>query len=139
MPAYIIVSIDIRDPEAMKAYSARVPAVIKAFGGRYLARGAATTTVEGEFPLRSVTILEFPSLDAAQNSGTAPSTGSARRCARNARQGVPQFWLDPQAKRRRQVTCETGEGPDLVGTQAKFRPELTGRWVVRMPALFRDE
>ena len=65
MPAYIIVSIDIHDAEAMKVYSARVPPVIKAFGGRYLARGERTTTLEGEFPLSSITILEFPSLEAA--------------------------------------------------------------------------
>ena len=67
MPAYIVVSIDIHDPEAMKAYSARVPAVIKAFGGRYLARGEQTTTVEGEFPLSKITLLEFPSLEAAHS------------------------------------------------------------------------
>jgi uncharacterized protein (DUF1330 family) len=67
MPAYIIVSIDIHDVEAMKAYSARVPPVIKAFGGRYLARGEPTTTLEGEFPLSKITILEFPSLEAAHS------------------------------------------------------------------------
>ena len=78
MPAYIIVSIDIRDPEAMKAYSARVPAVIKAFGGRYLARGARTTTVEGEFPLSSVTILEFPSLEAAHNFWKSAEYGECK-------------------------------------------------------------
>lgn len=66
MPGYIVVSIDIHDPEQMKAYSERVPSVIKAFGGRYLARGARTTSIEGDFPLRGITILEFPSLEAAQ-------------------------------------------------------------------------
>ena len=66
MPGYIIVSIDIHDPERMKAYSERVPAVIKKFGGRYLSRGARPTVIEGEFPLRSITILEFPTVEAAQ-------------------------------------------------------------------------
>lgn len=66
MPGYIIASIDIHDPEGMKAYSARVPAVIKAFGGRYLVRGATARPVEGDFPLRSITILEFPTLEEAE-------------------------------------------------------------------------
>jgi len=50
----------------MKAYSERVPAIIKAFGGHYLVRGARATPIEGEFPLQSITILEFPSREAAQ-------------------------------------------------------------------------
>lgn len=66
MPGYILASLDIHDPEQMKAYSARVPSVIKAFGGRYLVRGARATGIEGEFPLRSITILEFPSIEEAQ-------------------------------------------------------------------------
>ncbi len=66
MPGYIIASIDIHDPEQMKVYSERVPAVIKNYGGRYLSRGAPATTLEGEFPLSSITILEFPSVEDAQ-------------------------------------------------------------------------
>lgn len=65
MPGYILASIEIRDPEQMKAYSARVPSVIKAFGGRYLVRGARAIGIEGEFPLQSITILEFPSIEDA--------------------------------------------------------------------------
>ena len=67
MPGYIIASIDIDDPEQMKAYSERVPAVIKAFGGRYLARGSKAEPVEGDFPFSGITILEFPSVEVAQN------------------------------------------------------------------------
>ena len=78
MPAYIIASIDIHDPEAMKVYSERVPAVIKAFGGRYLSRGAPTTTLEGEFPLSNITILEFPSLEAAHSFWDSTEYGECK-------------------------------------------------------------
>lgn len=78
MPGYIIVSIDIRDREQMKAYSERVPAVIKAFGGRYLARGAPAQPVEGDFPFRGITILEFPTVEAAQSFWNSPEYGECK-------------------------------------------------------------
>jgi uncharacterized protein (DUF1330 family) len=50
----------------MKRYTERVPSAIKKFGGRYLSRGAPAKSTEGDFPLQSITIVEFPSEVAQQ-------------------------------------------------------------------------
>ena len=39
MSAYIFASLEITDPAAYEEYRRRVPAIIAAYGGRYLARG----------------------------------------------------------------------------------------------------
>ena len=42
MPAYLVVNIDVQDPERYALYRAMVPATLAVFGGRYLARGGHT-------------------------------------------------------------------------------------------------
>ena len=59
MPAYIYASIEITDPTAYEEYRKRVPAVIAAYGGRYLARGGAVERLEGDAPVQRLVILEF--------------------------------------------------------------------------------
>ncbi|MGC8855290.1 MAG: DUF1330 domain-containing protein, partial [Anaerolineae bacterium] len=39
MPAYVIVDIEVTDPEGYKEYVQMAPAAVKQYGGRYLARG----------------------------------------------------------------------------------------------------
>lgn len=66
MTAYIIADIEVTDPETFAEYRARVPAVIAAHGGRYLARAGETTQIEGNWVPNRVVILEFPDMAAAQ-------------------------------------------------------------------------
>src|SRR6185436_7647814 len=47
--AYLIVSIDVRDPVAYEDYKAKVPAFIRKHGGEYLVRGGAHEVVEGDW------------------------------------------------------------------------------------------
>lgn len=60
MPAYILVDITITDPAGYEAYKPQAAATIKAFGGRYLARGGATEVLEGDWQPNRVVLLEFP-------------------------------------------------------------------------------
>jgi len=66
MPAYLIYRAHVNDADAYRAYMARTPDAISAFGGRFLARGGATLTLEGEPETARVIIVEFPDLAAAQ-------------------------------------------------------------------------
>lgn len=66
MPAYLIYKAWISAPEAYREYMRRTPAAIEAFGGRFLARGGESRTLEGEDDGARTIIVEFPSLDAAQ-------------------------------------------------------------------------
>ena len=65
-PAYIIVAMNISDPERYKEYMAKAPACVKAFGGEYLARGGRHETMEGEWQPHRVAMLKFPSYEQAK-------------------------------------------------------------------------
>lgn len=62
MSAYIHGSIEVTDPEAYEEYRRQVPAVIAAYGGRYLVRGGAVTVLEGGGAPQRQVILEFPDM-----------------------------------------------------------------------------
>ena len=63
MSAYIFASIEITDRAAYEEYRRRVPAVIAAYGGRYLARGGSVKRLEGDVPIDRLVILEFPNME----------------------------------------------------------------------------
>ena len=62
MPAYLIANVEVTDPVGYEEYRRLAPAAIAAHGGRYLARGGATTVLEGEFTPHRLVILEFPDM-----------------------------------------------------------------------------
>jgi uncharacterized protein (DUF1330 family) len=62
MAAYIIANVEITDPAGFEEYRRLVPAVIAAYGGRYLVRGGALERLEGDATLRRVVVLEFPDM-----------------------------------------------------------------------------
>ncbi|MBK6853296.1 MAG: DUF1330 domain-containing protein [Burkholderiales bacterium] len=66
MAAYIYANVEITDPTAYEVYRARVPAVIAAFGGRYLVRGGAVKVLEGAADPQRQVILEFPDMAALE-------------------------------------------------------------------------
>ena len=57
---YWIVRVDIRDPEAYKAYAAANGAAFAEFGGRFLVRAGAFESVSGSARARNV-VIEFAS------------------------------------------------------------------------------
>jgi uncharacterized protein (DUF1330 family) len=66
MSAYVIAHIDVKDPVRYEDYKRMVPPSIAAFGGRFLARGGATETLEGEWRPKRLVIVEFPSAERAR-------------------------------------------------------------------------
>ena len=72
MAADFIVNLDVKDPEAFERYRAEVPAVIEKHGGRYLVHGGELHPVEGDFGLKRLVVLEFPSAEAARRFYGSP-------------------------------------------------------------------
>ena len=67
MPAaFILVDSLISNPEQFKEYAALAPAAVAAAGGEYLARGGRNETLEGDWTPPRLTVLRFPSFDAAK-------------------------------------------------------------------------
>ena len=64
MPAYVLVQIDVHDPEGYERYRGMVLPSIEAYGGRFIVRGGPVETLEGNWRPPRLVILEFP--DAAR-------------------------------------------------------------------------
>ena len=62
MAAYIWANVEVTDPVAYEEYRQRVPAIIAAHGGRYLARGGRSELLEGAVQPNRLVILEFPDM-----------------------------------------------------------------------------
>ncbi|MEW5939222.1 MAG: DUF1330 domain-containing protein [Chloroflexota bacterium] len=78
MSAYVIVDIEVTDPEGYKEYIKAAPATVTHFGGRYIARGGANETLEGEWQAKRLVILEFPSVQQAKAWLNSPEYAPAR-------------------------------------------------------------
>jgi uncharacterized protein (DUF1330 family) len=76
--AYLIVESQVTDPEAFKRYMAAAPEVVKAFGGEYLVRGGRTQVLEGDWQPPRLTVLRYPSFDAARAMYDSPAYVHAR-------------------------------------------------------------
>jgi len=64
--AYIIADVTVTDPAAMEEYRKRVPATLAPYGGRFIVRGGAHQTVEGDWKPNRLVVREFPSLEQAK-------------------------------------------------------------------------
>ena len=59
MPVYLIIEINIKNPEVYSGYVERVFDLVTRHGGRYLARGGKTTPVAGDWHPERVILIEF--------------------------------------------------------------------------------
>ena len=77
MKAYIIVDVRITDAALYEDYKKLTPASLQPFGGRFIVRGGATTTLEGDWVPGRIVVLEFPSMEQAKawwsSEGYAPA------------------------------------------------------------------
>ena len=68
---YIIGHITVNDPEAYKEYVEKDTPILLGLGGKFIVRGGASETMEGEALNRHV-VIEFPSYDAARAAYNDP-------------------------------------------------------------------
>ncbi|MFY8039034.1 MAG: DUF1330 domain-containing protein [Bosea sp. (in: a-proteobacteria)] len=66
MPCYFIGEVDVRDAAGYKAYADAVPAILEKFGGKFLAKGGVTETLEGFAPQPRIALVEFPDMETAR-------------------------------------------------------------------------
>ncbi len=78
MIAYVIVDIEVTDPEGYKEYVKLAPEAVKLYGGKYIARGGQNETLEGEWQAKRLVILEFPSVERAKSWLNSPEYAPAR-------------------------------------------------------------
>jgi uncharacterized protein (DUF1330 family) len=78
MSAYIILDIEITDPAGYEDYKKLAPPSIPLYGGKYLARGGQSETLEGDWQTGRIVVLEFPSMEKARAWLDSPEYAPAR-------------------------------------------------------------
>ena len=77
MKAYILIDVTITNPTVYEDYKKLTPASLLPFGGKFLVRGGAAETLEGEWQPGRIVVLEFPSIEKAKawwsSEGYAPA------------------------------------------------------------------
>jgi uncharacterized protein (DUF1330 family) len=89
--AYLLVQVNVTNPQQYGEYAKLSPAIIEKFGGRFLARGGRSTTLEGAPAASRVVVIEFPSFDRAQAFYQSPEYTAARQVRAGA--ATAQFVL----------------------------------------------
>ena len=72
MAAYLIVNIDVHDPETYEEYKRLAGPITKAYGGKYLVRGGEAETLEGDWSTGRMVVIEFESLEKAKAWWNSP-------------------------------------------------------------------
>jgi uncharacterized protein (DUF1330 family) len=65
MSGYVIVNIDVKNPEAYKEYIDKVKPIVEKFGGEYLVRAGEYKVIDGEWKYPRTIIIKFSSYEKA--------------------------------------------------------------------------
>ena len=77
MAAYLVVDIAVTNPAQFEEYKKLAPAAIAKYGGRYVIRGGAYETLEGNWKPQRVTVVEFESMEKAKAFYASPEYQAA--------------------------------------------------------------
>jgi uncharacterized protein (DUF1330 family) len=88
LSAYVIAIVDIKDPVRYERYRELVLPTVTAYGGKFIARGGRTEVLEGAWPPRRVVILEFPSVERAQQWWESPEYSTAKAIRQATSEGT---------------------------------------------------
>ncbi len=66
MAVYLVVDIEVTNPQQFEEYKKLAPAAIAKYGGRYLVRGGAYESLEGDWKPQRLTMVEFESAEKAK-------------------------------------------------------------------------
>jgi uncharacterized protein (DUF1330 family) len=73
MAAYVIVDVEVTDPEAYREYTRQVPATLEPYEGRFVVRGGASETLEGNWAPQRIVVIRFPSVEQAKAWHASPA------------------------------------------------------------------
>ena len=79
MPAYWLARAKINDPVEYKKYTDQVPAIIKKYGGKVLARGGRFEIMEGPEKFGRFVVIEFPTFEDGVACFRSPEYDAAAR------------------------------------------------------------
>ena len=84
MAAYVIVEVTITDKELYEVYKKLTPAAIEAFDGKFVVRGGASESLEGDWNPERVVVLEFPNVNRAREWWNSEQYAAAKAIRQKA-------------------------------------------------------
>lgn len=88
MPTYVIAQFNVTDCDGFEAYREAAPPIVEAYGGRFLVRGGAIASIEGETDRPRMIVLEFPDRNAAERFYNSPEYQAIMPLRRNHTEGT---------------------------------------------------
>jgi len=82
--AYVLVDVDVTDPQAYQTYKEAAQRAVAAHGGRYIVRGGAAEVLEGDRRPGRLVVLEFADAAAARAWFHSPEYQAAAKLRRAA-------------------------------------------------------
>ena len=79
MAGYVIVEIEVTDPVGYEEYKNLAGACVEKYGGKYVVRGDATETLEGDWQPKRIVILEFETVERAKEWLNSPEYREPRK------------------------------------------------------------
>ena len=79
MTAYVIVDINVTDPVRYEDYKKLAAPTVELYGGKYIARGGRTETLEGSWSPTRLVILQFDTVEQAKNWHDSVEYSKAKR------------------------------------------------------------
>jgi len=77
MAAYIIVDVNITDPQRYEEYKKLTPGSLAGYDGKFIVRGGTSETLEGDWNPGRIVVIEFPTVEKARewwsSDGYAPA------------------------------------------------------------------
>ena len=78
MAAYVVVQVDVKDPQRYEGYKQMVMPTLQAYGGRFIVRGGKVYPMEGTWNPKRFVLLEFPSVEQAKAWWSGPEYAEAK-------------------------------------------------------------
>lgn len=78
MTAYVLLDINVTDPVRYEDYKSLAAPTVELYGGKYIARGGRTETLEGDWVPTRLVILQFEGIAQAKNWLNSTEYSAAR-------------------------------------------------------------
>lgn len=78
MAAYVVVQVEVKDPDRYEGYKKMVPPSLAKYGGRFIVRGGQVHPMEGTWSPKRFVLVEFPSVEQAKAWWASPEYAEAK-------------------------------------------------------------
>jgi uncharacterized protein (DUF1330 family) len=78
MPAYILVEVDVHNPEEYEDYKKLTTDTLLPYQGKFIVRGGKAESLEGSWEPKRIVVLEFPTKELAKQWWSSPEYTPAK-------------------------------------------------------------